>query len=66
MSKLVCVGQIVNVHGIKGGVKIKPFLTNPMDIALFDGLTDKNGKKVFKLKVQTQNKGLVLCYIDGI
>ena len=66
MSKLVCVGQIVNVHGIKGGVKIKPFLTNPMDIALFDGLTDKNGKKVFKLKVQSQNKGLVLCYIEGI
>ena len=45
MSKLVCVGQIINVHGIKGAVKIKPFLTNPMDIALFDDLTDKEGKK---------------------
>ena len=65
MSK-VCVGQIVNVHGIKGGVKIKPFLTNPMDIATFDKVTDKEGKKVFKLKVQSQNKGIVLAYIDGI
>lgn len=66
MSKLVCVGQIINVHGIKGAVKIKPFLTNPMDIALFDDLTDKEGKKVFKLKVQSQNKGIVLAYINGI
>ena len=65
MSK-VCVGQIVNVHGIKGGIKIKPFLTNPMDIATFDKVTDKEGKKVFKLKVQSQNKGIVLAYIDGI
>lgn len=66
MSKLVCVGQIINVHGIKGGVKIKPFLTDPMTLALFDMVTDKEGKKVFKLKVQSQNKGIVLAYIDGI
>ncbi len=66
MSKLVCVGQIVNVHGIKGGLKIKPFLTDPMDIALFDTLTDKEGKKTFKLKVQSQNKGIVLAYMVGI
>lgn len=66
MSKLVCVGQIVNVHGIKGGVKIKPFLTDPMDIASFGDLTDKEGQKIFKIKVQSQNQGIVLAYIDGV
>ena len=66
MSKLVCVGQIINVHGIKGAVKIKSYLTNPMDIASFGDLTDKNGTKVFRIKAQSQNQGIVLAYIQGV
>lgn len=66
MSKLVCVGQIINVHGIKGAVKIKPYLTNPMDISAFGDLTDKDGKKVFRIKAQSQKQGIVLATIHGI
>lgn len=66
MSKLVCVGQIINVHGIKGMVKIKPYLTNPMDIDSFGPLTDKNEKKVFHLKAQSQKQGIVLARVDGV
>jgi len=66
MSKLVCVGQIINVHGIKGAVKIKSYLTNPMDIASFGDLTDKSGKKVFRIKAQSQKQGVVLAYIQGV
>ncbi len=66
MSKLVCVGQIINVHGIKGAVKIKSFLTNPMDIATFGDLTGKDGQKVFRIKAQSQKQGIVLAYIQGV
>ena len=66
MSKLVCVGQIINVHGIKGAVKIKPYLENPMDIAAYGDLTDKDGKKVFRIKAQSQKQGIVLAYVQGV
>lgn len=66
MSKLVCVGQIINVHGIKGWVKIKPYLTNPMDVATFGPLTDKQGKEVFHIKAHSQKQGIVLADIKGV
>lgn len=66
MSQLVCVGQIINVHGIKGAVKIKSCLTNPMDIASFGPVTDKQGKQVFHLKAHSQKQGIVLASVKGI
>ena len=52
MSK-VCIGQIVNVHGIKGMVKIRPNLKNPMDIGRFGVLTDKDGHQSFEVVSQS-------------
>ncbi|MDR2901831.1 MAG: ribosome maturation factor RimM [Lactobacillales bacterium] len=66
MSKLVCVGQIVNVHGIKGTVKVKPYLINPMGIAGFGPLTDKSGSKNFSIKVIGRQKECLLISIKGI
>lgn len=43
MSNKILVGQIVNVHGIKGAVKIKPFLNNPAQIAKLNPFVDDNG-----------------------
>lgn len=43
MSNKILVGQIVNVHGIKGAVKIKPFLNNPAQIGKLGPLADDNG-----------------------
>lgn len=66
MSKLVCVGQIINVHGIKGAIKIKSFLVNPMDIDSFGALTDKDGKKIFQVKALSEKQGIVLATIKGV
>ena len=66
MSQLVCVGQIINVHGIKGAVKIKSYLTNPMDIATFQSVTDKFGKELFHIKSHSQKQGIVLASIKGV
>ena len=64
MSK-VCIGQIVNVHGIKGMVKIRPYLENPMSIGSFGPLTDNKG---FSYEVQANSrKGeFVLASVKGI
>ncbi len=66
MSQLVCVGQIINVHGIKGAIKIKSYLTNPMDIDAFGPVTDKQGKRLFHLKAHSQKQGIVLTSVKGI
>ena len=66
MSQLVCVGQIINVHGIKGAVKIKSYLTNPLDIDRFGPVTDKQEKRTFHLKAHSQKQGIILASIKGI
>ncbi|MDY6408087.1 MAG: ribosome maturation factor RimM [Pseudomonadota bacterium] len=65
MSK-VCIGQIVNVHGLKGMVKIRPYLTNPMDVGRFGLLTDKDGHQSFDVKPQSHKGDFVLAFIKGI
>ena len=65
MSK-VCIGQIVNVHGIKGVVKIRPYLNNPMDIGQFGPVSDKDGNRSFKITVQGRKGMFVLAAIQGI
>lgn len=66
MSKLVCVGQIINIHGIKGVVKIKPYLSNPMDIGAFGPLTDHQEKCLFDIQAHTHKQGIVLASIKGV
>lgn len=66
MSQLVCVGQIINVHGIKGAIKIKSYLTNPMDIDSFGPVTDKQEKQLFHLKAHSQKQGIVLASVKGV
>ena len=65
MSK-VCIGQIVNVHGIKGAVKIRPYLSDPMDIGRFGPLSDKDGHHLFEVTAQSRKGDFVLASIKGI
>ena len=62
----IAVGKIVNVHGIKGVVKIKPYLTHGKDLPQFNPLTDKLGKKSFEVSVQGQQGDMLLVSIKGI
>lgn len=66
MSNLVCIGQIVNVHGIKGAVKIKPALENPMDIKTFGPLTDSKGQRLFDLTSCHFHKDCLIVTFKGI
>lgn len=66
MSTLIPVGQIVNVHGIKGAVKIKPYLNEPTLMASFGPLTDKTGEKVFEIFESRIHKDLIIANLKGI
>ena len=62
----IAVGKIVNVHGIKGLVKVKPYLTHATDLPQFNPLTDKLGRKSFEVSVQGQQGDMLLVAIKGI
>ena len=62
----VCIGQIVNVHGLKGMVKIRAYLTNPMDIGRFGPLSDKEGQHQFQIQGQSLKGDFVLATIKGV
>ena len=62
----IAVGKIVNVHGIKGLVKVKPYLMQGTDLPQFNPLTDKLGKKSFEVSVQGEQGDMLLVAIKGI
>lgn len=66
MSTLVCIGQIVNVHGIKGAVKIKPYLNNPLALCTFGPLTDSKGQRIFDLHSCQIHKEGVIASLKGV
>ncbi len=63
---LIAVGQIVNVHGIKGVMKVKPYLVNACDFSGFNPLTDKDGKKSFVATLVGRQKDCWLVSMKGI
>ena len=63
---LIAVGQIVNVHGIKGVMKVKPYLVNTPDFKGLNPLTDKDGKKHFEATLVGHQKECWLVAMKGI
>ena len=63
---LIAVGKIVNVHGIKGVVKIKPYLVHGKDLPQFNPLTDKMGKKSFEVSICGTQGECLLANLKGI
>ena len=63
---LIAVGKIVNVHGIKGVVKIKPYLTHAKNLPQFNPLTDKLGKKSFEVSISGMQGDCLLATLKGI
>ncbi len=41
MNKRICIAKIVNVHGIKGEVKIKTYTISDNDIFTFKAIYDE-------------------------
>jgi 16S rRNA processing protein RimM len=62
----VCVGVVVGAHGVRGGLRVKPFTEDPAAIAAYGPVEDETGGRRFRLKVTGQAKGVVTVAAQGI
>jgi 16S rRNA processing protein RimM len=63
---LVCVGQILGAHGVRGLVKLASFTADPAAIAAYGALTDDGGARRFDVSLSGANKGHWIARIGGV
>ncbi|RCL00021.1 MAG: 16S rRNA processing protein RimM [Candidatus Tokpelaia sp. JSC188] len=64
-KKSVLVAVVGAAHGIQGGVRVKFFTTNPLNLSMYGPLCDKNGKS-YQIKLLRQQKTLIIVHFEGI
>ena len=66
-GRMILMGAIAGVHGIKGEVKVKSFTADPMSIAAYGPLYDDQGRPfALKLTSKGAKDSVVIARIDGI
>ncbi len=64
--KRVLLGAFANAHGIRGEVQVRTYTGTPESIASYGPLSDKEGRRTFKLKVvRVTDKGII-ARVEGI
>ena len=66
MSELIEIGKIVNTHGLKGEVKIVPWLDYPEVFETFETVYTENKKSIFKVKNVKYQKSNIIVKFDGL
>lgn len=59
-------GVITGAHGVRGEVKVKPFTATPRALGRYREFTDESGRRVFKLAIRGEARGLAIARIDGV
>lgn len=65
-TNLICIAEIVGVHGIKGMLKVKTFSDAPEKLKTYMPLCDANGKNKFDFLTFVPHKNIYLATLDGI
>lgn len=65
-SDRVCVAVVATAHGVRGALKLRCFTEQPDDVAAYGPLFDREGRRLFELRVVGRVKGGVLAEADGI
>ena len=66
MKQRLCIGKIVAAHGIRGEVKVLSQTAEPMDLAQFATVENKDGTRQFQLKVLGMSSSNVRVKIKGV
>jgi 16S rRNA processing protein RimM len=66
MNDLICLGQIVAAHGIKGQVKIKVFTIYPENLNQYGVLINKNNEPIEIINLAVKSPTSVVASIKGI
>lgn len=62
----VCLGVIVGAHGVRGGVKVKPFTDDPQAVAAYGPVETKDGSRRFRIETAGMAKDAVICRLEGV
>lgn len=65
-TDLICVAEIVGVHGIKGMLKLKVFSETPENLMDYRPLCDAAGKKKFDFLTFQPHKNIYLVTLKGL
>jgi 16S rRNA processing protein RimM len=65
MNKRICIAKIVNVHGIKGEVKIKTYTISDNDIFTFKAIYDEENN-LYNIKKSGVSKGCIIARINDL
>lgn len=60
------IGKIVNVHGLKGEVKVYPWCDSPEFLCEFETLYTHQGKNIITVEKSRVQKNMVIMKINGI
>ena len=58
-------GVITGVHGVRGLVRVKSFLEDPLSLGDYGPVAAADGRS-FELTVQTVKKGVAICQLKGV
>jgi len=65
-SDWVCVAAVATAHGIRGALKLRCFTERPEDAAAYGPVYDRQGRRLFALKIIGQSRGGMLVEAEGI
>jgi len=65
-NNLICIAEIIGVHGIKGMLKLKVFSDNPEDLTDYMPLYSFDGKTEFDFKKLQPHKNIYLTTLKNI
>ncbi len=63
---LICMAEIVGVHGVKGMVKLKVFSETPEILPDYAPLLNAQGEEVFELLTYAPHKNVWLATLEGV
>jgi len=66
MNRLICLGQIVAAHGIKGQVKIKTFTTSPENLIEYGTLVNQKHEPIVVNITTIKPPYSVIAFIEGV
>ena len=64
-TRLITLGVITSVHGVRGQVKIRSFTEYPEDLIAYGDLQNQAGR-IFKVTITGQNQDVLIASIEGI
>jgi 16S rRNA processing protein RimM len=65
-SSLICMAEIIGVHGVKGMLKLKVFSDNPDGLLEYAPLCDAEGLKTFHFLTLQPHQNIYLATLEGI